>query len=223
MVAKHLCVDVTLLAVPALVVGHRHYEPDVRVAALELFQLIEERRRLGVAVRIDERDAMRQPLLRDVQEHRAKDRDADAARDEHEGPVGLARHEEVALRLFHVDLGADGKLAERALERRVAKARAEAEDAAFVRRRHDGDVPARALLVVVGRVEQRDPEVLAGDEVDLLAEQVEGHHQRPLRNLALLLDLRSHRPELRTTALARAWIASSRSGGRPRGLPPRGS
>ena len=150
---------------------------------------------------------MRQPFLRDVEEHRAKDRDADAARDEDERPLGLARQKEAALRLLDVDLGADGKLREGALERRVAQARAEAEDAAVVRRRDDRDVPARAFLVVVGRIEQRHPEVLPSDEVDLIAEQIEDDQQCPLRNLALLFDLRPHRPELRTTALARVRIA----------------
>src|SRR4051812_6690389 len=207
-VAEQVRIDVARLAVPRLVVRHREHEADVRVPLLELLQFVEERGRLAIAVRVDERDAMRQPLLGDVEEHRAKDGDADAARDERERPFRLAREEEVALRLLDVDLGADGKLRERTLERRVAHARAEAEDAALVRRRDDRDVPARAFLVVVRRVEERDPEVLPGGEVDLLAEQIEGDQQGPLRNLALLLDLRPHRSELRTTALGRAWIAA---------------
>ena len=53
-------------------------------------------------------------------------------------------------------------------------------------------MPAWPLLVVVRRVEQGDPEVLAGLEVDLLAEQVEDDHQGPLRDLRLLLDPRLH-------------------------------
>ena len=49
-------------------------------------------------------------------------------------------------------------------------------------------------VVVVGRVEQREPEVLARVEVDLLPEQVERHEERSLRHLLLVLDLSSHLP-----------------------------
>ncbi len=116
---------------------------------------------------------MREPLLRDVAEHAAKDRDPDSPGDEHVGPIGLIREQKASLRLLDLDRGSDGKLGERPLERGVAQARAETEHAALVRRRDDGDVPARALLVVVWRVEKGDPEVLARLEVDLAAEQVE--------------------------------------------------
>jgi len=78
--------------------------------------------------------------------------------------------DEVALGLLQLDLGADGQLGERALEGSVAQPRGEAEHARLRRRGHDGDGSARALLVVVGRVEELDPEVLPGPVVNLLRE-----------------------------------------------------
>ena len=87
---------------------------------------------------------------------------------------------------------ADRELGERALEGRVAKACAEPEHVPLGRRGDDGDMPPRPFVVLVGRVEQLDPEVLAGGEVDLLPLQVEDDEQRALRDLALLLDERPH-------------------------------
>jgi hypothetical protein len=98
----------------------------------------------------------------------------------------------VSLRLLDLDLGSDRELGERAFEGAVAQARAEAEHAALVGRGDDRDVPARPPLVVVGRVEERDPEVLAGREIDFPTEQIEDHEERALRDLALLLDPRVH-------------------------------
>jgi hypothetical protein len=57
-------------------------------------------------------------------------------------------------------------------------------------------VPAWPLFVLVRRIEQCDPEVLAGLEVDLTSEQVEDDQQRPLRDLPRFLDLRAHLPNL---------------------------
>ena len=57
-------------------------------------------------------------------------------------------------------------------------------------------MPAWPLLVLVGRVEESDPEVLARLEVDLSSEQVEDDQERPLRDLAPLLDLRAHLPNV---------------------------
>jgi hypothetical protein len=57
-------------------------------------------------------------------------------------------------------------------------------------------VPPRPLLVVVGRVEQSDPEVLTRLEFDLLSEQVEDDQKRSLRDLPLLLDHCAHGPNL---------------------------
>jgi hypothetical protein len=57
-------------------------------------------------------------------------------------------------------------------------------------------VPARPLLVLVRRIDECDPEVLAGLEVDLTSEQVEDDQQRRLRDLPLLLDPRAHLPNL---------------------------
>src|SRR4029453_12792367 len=71
--------------------------------------------------------------------------------------------------------------------------RGEAERALLVWRRHDADMPTKALLVLVAEVGQRDVEVLPRLEVDLLVLEVEGHQQCPLRDLALLLDRRTHR------------------------------
>src|SRR6188474_2833473 len=49
-----------------------------------------------------------------------------------------------------------------------------------------GDVAAWALLVLVGWVEELDPEVLAGLVVELFAEQIEDHEERALGDLPLL-------------------------------------
>ena len=106
-------------------------------------------------------------LLDDVAEHAAKHGDADAAGDEHVRLVGVVGEEEASLRLFDVDLGPDRKLGERALEGGVTQARAEAEHTTLVRGGDDRDVSPWPLLVVVGRIEQSDPEVLARLEVDL--------------------------------------------------------
>ena len=81
--------------------------------------------------------------------------------------------QEAALRLLDFDLVADLQLRERPLERAVADPGREPQHAALGRRRHDRDVAAKALLVVMAPVGQLDPEVLPGLEVDLLAAQVE--------------------------------------------------
>ena len=165
---------------------------DVRVLALELRELFEERRRLAVAVRVDEGDAIREPVLDDVAEHAAEHRDADPAGNEDVRHTRILRKQEAPFRLLDVDVGADGELRERPFEGRVPEAGAETQDAALVRRGDDRDVAAWALLVVVRRVEQRDPEVLTRSEVDVAAEQVEHDHQGALRDLALFLDLCVH-------------------------------
>jgi hypothetical protein len=53
-------------------------------------------------------------------------------------------------------------------------------------------VASRALLVLVRRVEQLDPEVLAGLVLELRAGEVEENEERPLRNLTFLLDRCAH-------------------------------
>ena len=137
MVAQDVRVDPTLLAFPLGLVGHDEDDADVLVLALHRLELVEERRRLAVAVRVDERDSVRQALLDDVAEHAAEDGDPDPAGDERVGAVGLHRQREVALGLLDVDLGADVELGERLLERRVAQPRGEPEHAWLVRRGDD--------------------------------------------------------------------------------------
>jgi hypothetical protein len=171
---------------------HRRHQPEPVAARVELLQLVEEGGRLAVAVRVHERHAIRLAGVVDVPEHAAEDGDPDAARDEHVRRGRVLRQDEIALRLLDLDLRPDRQLDERPLERRVAEAGAEAEHAALRRRRDHGDVSPRSLLVVVRRIEQLDPEVLAGAEVDLRALQVEEDEQRPLRHLPLLLDQRAH-------------------------------
>src|SRR5262249_7354177 len=48
------------------------------------------------------------------------------------------------------------------------------------------------LLVLVATVGELDPEVLPGAEVDLRTVEIEDDEQRPLRDLAGLLDERAH-------------------------------
>jgi hypothetical protein len=69
--------------------GHGEDEPEVGQRLLELAELVQEGRRLAVAVRIDERRAVRKPLLTDVAEHAPKDGDPDPAGDEDEWAGGL--------------------------------------------------------------------------------------------------------------------------------------
>ena len=57
-------------------------------------------------------------------------------------------------------------------------------------------MPAWPLLVLVRRIEQRDPEVLTRLEVNLTSEQVEDDQERSFRDLPRLLDLRAHLPNL---------------------------
>jgi hypothetical protein len=53
-------------------------------------------------------------------------------------------------------------------------------------------VSAQTPRILVADVGERHEEVLTGPEVDVLSEQVEGHEERSLRNLLLLLDQSSH-------------------------------
>ncbi len=103
-----------------------------------------------------------------------------------------AGSDEVSLRLLDVHLRSDRKLGERALEGRVPQPRAEAQHSSLIRRGDDGDVPPQSPFVLVADVGKRYEEVLPGLEVDLLAEQIEGNEERPLRDLLLLLDPRAH-------------------------------
>ena len=162
----------------------------------KLLELVEEGSGFAVAVRVDERDTMRKLLLGDVSEHAAKDRDPDAAGDEHVFPIGVLGKDEVSLRLLDVDFGADRQLREGALKGAVSEPRAETEHTALVRCGHDGKVPARTLVVLVGWIEERHPEVLARREVDLCPQQVEGDHEGSLRDLSLLFDVCAHVPNL---------------------------
>ena len=57
-------------------------------------------------------------------------------------------------------------------------------------------MPPWTLLVLVGRVEERDPQILPRLEVDLSSEQVKDDEERPLRDLPLFLDLRAHLPSV---------------------------
>ena len=193
MVAQHPRVDASRLALPPVVLGHRHDQPEARQRPLELLQLVQERGRLAIAIRVDECHLVGLAGIGDVSEHAAEDGDPDSARHEHVLPLRVLGQVVVALRLLDLDLVADLELGQRALEGGVAQARAEPEHPALGRRGDDADVPPRALLVVVGRVEQLDPEVLAGREVDLLALEVEDDQQGPFRDLPLLFDSRAHR------------------------------
>ena len=133
MIPEELGIDPSCLPLPVRVVGHRDDEPEIRVDPLELEELVEKRGRLSIAVRVDQRYPVWKLLLDDVAEHAAKDRDADAAGDEHVWLVRLLREEERSLRLLDVDLGPDRQLDERALEGAVTDSRAEAEHPALVR------------------------------------------------------------------------------------------
>src|SRR3954454_22494456 len=135
---------------------------------------------------------MRKPLLGDVSQHAPEDRYPDPAGDKDIPPARVPREKEVPLRLLDLHLGSDRHLRERALERGVAHARAEAEHATIVRRGEHRNVPPGPALVVVGWVEQGDPEVLPRREVDLSTKQVEHYEQSALRDLAPLLDPRQH-------------------------------
>ena len=188
--------DPSRFPVPVRVVRHRENDAKV-LLLLELCELVEKCGRGAVAVRVDERHAMRKLLLGDVAQHAPENGDADPAGDEDIWTIGVLGKQEVSLRLLHVDLGSNGELCERTLERAVTEAGTEAEDSTLVRRGDDGDVSPRALLVVIGRIEERHPEVLTGAEVDLGPEQVEHHEQGAFGDLALLLDLRAHRSKYR--------------------------
>ena len=192
MLAEQVCVDPPRLTLPGRVLVHREDDAEVVVPAVERLQLLEERRRLAVAVRVHERDPVVEPVLGDRVEHAAEDGDPDPARDEGERPARVLRQDVAALRLLDVRLRPDLELRHRALERRVADPCREPEHAALVRRGDDGEVPARPLLVVVRRVDQVDEEVLPRLEVDLGALEVEDDHPRALRDLGVLLDGSAH-------------------------------
>jgi len=68
----------------------------------------------------------------------------------------------------------------------VSQAHAQAKHTAPVRRGDNRDLPARPFLVLVRRVEQRDPELVARLEVDPASEQVEDDQERPFCDLPLL-------------------------------------
>jgi len=87
---------------------------------VELREFVQKRSRLAVAVRVNQRDSVRQVFLGDVTEHAAKDRDADPAREEHVPLIRVFGEQEASLRFFHLCLGSDRKLDQRALERGVA-------------------------------------------------------------------------------------------------------
>ena len=111
-------------------------------------------------------------LLGDIAKHAAKDGDPDAAGDEDERPRGVVGQQELPLGRLDVDLGAHLQFGQRSLEGAVTHSRGEAEHALLVRRRHDADMPAKALLVLVADVGQRDKEVLPRLELDLLVLEV---------------------------------------------------
>lgn len=84
----------------------------------------------------------------------------------------------------------------RKLEGAVTHAGGEAEHASLVRGRHDGDMPAQPLVVLVADVGERDEEVLTRPEVHLFTQKVEGHEERSLRDVLLFLDPGFHTPIL---------------------------
>ena len=191
-VAEEAGVEPPRLACPARILRHGQDQADVLVRAGDVLELVEERGRLAVAVRVDQRHAIPGARVLDVPEHGAEGGDPDPAGDEDQQPRRVLRQDEVALRLLDLDLGPDGELGERALEGAVAEPCAEPDHAALGRRCDRRDVTARALLVLVRRVQQLDPEVLAGAVVERLVAQVEDDEERPLRHLLLLLDRRAH-------------------------------
>ena len=111
--------------------------------SLQLLELVEERRRLAIAIRVDERDAVRQLLVGDVAQHRAEDGDADTAGDEDVVDGRVLGQEEGALRLLDLDLVPDLELGERALEGGVAESRREPDAHPLGRRGDERDVAAR--------------------------------------------------------------------------------
>src|SRR5436309_12728419 len=113
------------------------------------------------------------------------------AREEHVPLTRVFGEQEASLRLFHLCLGSDRKLDERTLEGGVAQARTEAEGPPLVRRCDDRKVAACSALVVIGRIEQRDEEVLTRRELDLFGQQVEDDEQRPFCDFPLLGDART--------------------------------
>jgi hypothetical protein len=97
MVTEELRIDHPRLALPAWVFRHRENQPETGELLLEFPQLVEECRRLAVAIRVDKRDAMGKSLLADVEEHAPKDGDANPAGDEDERPCRLLGQREVTL------------------------------------------------------------------------------------------------------------------------------
>src|SRR5581483_4867143 len=82
MVAQQLRPDPSRLAGPARILRHRRDQPEARVSTLEVLELVEERGRVALAVRVDEGDPVRQLLLVDVTEHAPEDRDPDSTGEE---------------------------------------------------------------------------------------------------------------------------------------------
>src|SRR5262249_58650128 len=87
--------------------------------------------------------------------------DPDPAGEEDVRDVGLLRKHEAALRLLHLDLRTHRQRDQRALEGAVSQPGAEPEDSALAGRGDDGDVAARAFLVVERRGGGGAPERLA--------------------------------------------------------------
>src|SRR5919106_3483793 len=88
-VREELGVDLPRLALPARVLRHREDEAEVPEFPLEVAEFFEEGGRLAVAVRVDQRHAITEPLLADVAEHAAEDGDPDSAGDEDERSSGV--------------------------------------------------------------------------------------------------------------------------------------
>ena len=84
MVLDELGIHLPRVAFPTRILGHGEDEPEVGDFLLELAELVEERRGVAVAVRVDERHAVGEPFLSDVAEHAPKHGDPDPARDEHQ-------------------------------------------------------------------------------------------------------------------------------------------
>ena len=115
-------------AQPGLV-GHRqdHRSPSIRRSSSSSSSRNADDSR--VAVRVDERDAVRQRLVGDEAEHRAEDGDPDPAGDEDVLLARVLREQERALRLLDLHLVAHLELGERLLERSVAQPRREPDGA----------------------------------------------------------------------------------------------
>ena len=110
MVAQELGADPPRLAVPGRVFGHRQHELEGISRLVEFREFVEERSRLSVTVRIDQRHSVRQVFFGDVAEHAAKDRDPDPACEEHVPLIRVFGEQEAPLRFFDLCLGPDRKL-----------------------------------------------------------------------------------------------------------------